>query len=303
MAKRTIYPPVKESAPVASGDESVGGGKGKNRIYKILDSTIELDELSLPEEEVERPEVAQNLASIRFPLIKINDYIVSRTEIDSVTIDSTEFLPKITLQCTFLYKKFISQNMPKDGDIISVAIRNKSNVLRSIRNDYVITGVVSQQNSTKVETSYTMTFFGVLFIPWITSSKYNISFEGTSYEAMFDLAKRTGLGFATNEENTEDKQIWISGYNNLGEYARETTKKAWKDDQSFYDIWIDIYYNLNFININKQLMSSEEEVDLAAWLNNVDTEYTYGSNLNSPLDTTKVLSNYDGYKASSFYID
>ena len=133
MAERVIYPPVKESAPTIGGDES-SGGAGKNRIYRVLKSTIELDELSLPSEETENTEKPENLASIRHPVIKINDYIISRTEIDSMTIDCTEFLPRITLQCTFVHQKFISQNMPKDGDIISIAIRNKSDVLRSLRN-------------------------------------------------------------------------------------------------------------------------------------------------------------------------
>jgi len=292
----------RDQAPVNT-EESINGGSGKNRIYQIFKSVIELDELSLKADDTLNSEKIENLGSIRHPVIKINEYIISGTEIDSMVIDCTEFLPKITLQCTFVHQKFISQEMPKDGDIISVAIRNKSNILKSLRNDYVITAVVSQQNTTEVAGPSTLTFFGVLFIPWISSSKFNISYEGTSFEALKDLAEKTGLGFATNESNTDDKQIWISGYNTLGEYAKETAQQAWKDESSFYNVWVDIYYNLNFVNLNKQLLSSENEVDLAAWINNIDTDYTFKSNPDIAKDTAKVLSNYDGYKATSFYIN
>ena len=296
-------PYQKENAPV--GDTTKGSERDKSRIYRVFKSTIELDELSIPSPEIQGSERAENLASIRHPVVKINGYIVSGTEIDSMVIDCTEFLPRITLQCTFVHQKFISQEMPKDGDIISIAIRNKSDVLRSIRNDYVITAVVAQPNTTAVAGPTTLTFFGILFIPLISSTKFNISYEGTSFNALKDLAEKTGLGFATNEdgEGTEDKQVWMSGFNTIVEYINQTALRSWKDDTSFYDVWIDIYYNLNFINLNKQLMSAENEVDLAAWINNVDKEYTYGSQPNAAVDTAKVLSNYDGYKATSFFID
>jgi len=306
MADQPTYkykPFEKNVAPDGTGTSN-NTDTPKSRIYEVFKSTIELDELSLPSVETENNEKPENLASLRHPLIKINEYIVAGTEIDSMTIDCTEFLPRITLQCTFVNQKFISQEMPKDGDIISVAIRNKTNILKTIRNDYVITAVVSNPNTTAIAGPTTLTFFGVLFIPLASSSKFNISFEGTTFEALQNLAERVGLGFATNEEEgTDDKQVWISGFNTPIEYIQQTAQRAWKNDSSFYDVWIDIYYNLNFVNINKQLMSSEDEVDLAGWVNNIDKDYSHGSKTENVLDTAKVLSNYDGYKASSFYID
>ena len=299
MAERTIYPPEKVNAP----NKLSGKTGSKTRIYQLFEPTIILDELSIPSNDTPSNQKQQALHALQYPLIKINDYIINVPEIDSMTIDCTEFLPKITLQCTFLHRTFVSQQMPKDGDIISVAIRNKSNLLKLLRNDYVITGVISKQNTTEALTATTMTFFGVLFVPWFSSAKYNISHEGTSFEAMKKLAKDMGLGFATNEDNTNDKQIWISGYTTIGDYIEETVLRSYKDDKSFYDVWIDIYYNLNFINLNKQLMSEETETDLAVVLNSVDKDFTFGSNEDDARETPKVLSNYDSYRSTSFYID
>jgi len=295
--------PPRDNAPASKQTE--GSGTGKNRIYQIFEKTIELDELSIPSQDNEGNEQPQSLQSLRYPLIKINDYFINESEIDSMSIDCTEFLPKITLQCTFIHQTFISRQMPKDGDIISVAIRNKSDVLKSLRNDYVITAVVSRKNTTEIAGPSTLTFFGILFVPYASSSKFNLSFEGTSFEAMKNLAELSGLGFATNEDNTEDKQVWISGFNTITEYINKTVLRAWRDDESFYDTWIDIYYNLNFVNLNKQLMSSEDEVDIGAWLNNVDKDFTYGEETSEEktTDTSKVLTNYETFKSTSFYID
>lgn len=276
----------------------------RSRIRKVFSSTILLDELSLPASSSNESEKFENLSGLQYPIIKINDYIISLAEMDSFNIDCNGFLPTVTLRCTFAHQVFISREMPKDGDIMSVAIVNKSNFFNIIRNDYVITNVISSETNAEGTSRYTMTFFGHLFVPGMSSAKLTISYEGTSMEAMMDCARILGLGFATNEEYTDDKQIWLGGRSKIHEYIQKTVKRAWKDEQSFFDTWIDIYYNLNFVNVNRQLMSTEESVEMGVWLNAVDHEYTFGDSMNKAAEVTvpKVFSNYMNYRPSSFFI-
>lgn len=276
----------------------------KSRIFRKFKSTIQLDELSIPASQTQESERFDNLMGTQYPIIKINDYFISVAELDDFVIDSTGFIPKVTVTCTFTHHVFISKEMPKDGDIISVAIVNKSDLLNIIRNDYVITNVISSETSANGISTYRMTFFGMLFVPGLSSAKLNLSYEGTSMDAMADCAAALGLGFATNEDNTDDKQVWLSGRNKLYEYIDKTVKRSWKDEKSFFSVWIDIYYNLNFVNINKQLMSPEDSVDMAVWLNAVDHEYTFGRNMDkqAEMQIPKVFSNYINYRTSSFYI-
>jgi len=296
----SFNPPPKENSP----NPSSGTSESKNRIIQVFEKTIELDELSLPSQPGNESEKIENVASLQYPIVKINDYMPTPEEIELLEINSTDFIPTITLKCTFIHQTFLSKEMPKDGDIISVAIRNKSNLFKPIRNDYVITGVVVKETATQFVGPTTMTFFGVLFVPWISSSVFNFSHEGTSFEAIKDVAKKLGLGFATNEDNTDDKQVWLSAYTTTSQYITETVSRAWSSNESFYNVWIDIYYNLNFINVNKQLMSGEEEVDLAAWVNNIDKDYFWGSSTEpKTIETPKVLSNYEGYRTTPFYIN
>jgi hypothetical protein len=97
----------------------------------------------------------------------------------------------------------------------------------------------------------------------------------------------------------------MSAYSSASKYITKTVNRSWSSNESFYDVWIDVYYNLNFVNVNKQLMSSEEEVDAAGWINNIDKDYTWGSDtdVEETIETPKVLSNYTGYRTSSFYIN
>lgn len=275
------------------------------RILTVFPKTIELDELSLQAAADAKTQKVEDSISIEIPLIKINDYIFNRDEIQSMTIDGTEFLPTISLSVIFLTQAFLSKEMPKDGDIISIAIRNKSDVLKMIRNDYVITGVHVAPNFTSNKSPVLITFYGELFIPGLKSQNNDFSFLGTSLEALQDFARKYKLGFASNEDNTNDRQIWLKANISGEQYVRDITSRAWRDTESFYDCWIDVYYNLNFVNLNKQLMSAENDVDITALSANLDTTWTYGTASDSEKSTpmVKVFSNYQSYKTTSFYIN
>jgi hypothetical protein len=300
MAEYTFNPKPRERAPAKSSDGSQQGGA---RIWNVFEPTIVLDELSFPQTSNVQGahQKTEDLISTEFPLIKINDYYVSQGEIDSFTIDSTDKLPKITLSLSFPNELFLSKNMPKDGDIISVAIRSKTELLKPIRNDYVITGVLSNKRNTNAGGLISMTFFGKLFIPGWDSYLGDSSDTGTSMEILKKTAKQLALGFNTNEENTDDRQVWISP-NSPKEFIEETCQRSWKDEISFFDWWIDVYYNLNFVNVQKQLLASEEDIDEAALVGNVPKEYWWGSDEDKTVGTAKVFSNYIGFRTSSFFI-
>jgi hypothetical protein len=286
----------------------IGNDRHKPRIYQEFAHNIILDELSIPADNTPGNNKEQSSLSLEFPFVRINDYILSKIEIDDMKIDCTGFIPRISLTCTFSHQTFLSRDMPKDGDIISIAIRNKSDILKSIRNDYVITGVISSQNAGRNQSKInTMTFFGTLFVPGLASSKGKFSYIGTSLETLREYAKWLGLGFAHNEVVTDDKQAYIYTKfgNNDSDFPENIASTAYADSTSFFSVWIDIYYNLNFININKQLMAAENEVDIAAWINNIDKDFTYGDDTeeSKTVESPKVLSNYAAFRTTPFFIN
>lgn len=302
MPNYTFSPYDKLNPPVSSSPNTAGE---TYRIRQTIKPTIVLDELSLKKRETpdsKQTRQLEDFASMEFPLIKINDYMVGVEEIDYFKIDSGDrAVPTITITLSFSNDLFMTKNLPKDGDMISVAIMNKSNLLNPIRNDYIITGVSPLKKSTTIKKALTVTFFGQLFIPGFSNYKGNVAFNMTSMEALKTIAKQLGLGFATNEESTDDKQIWIIT-TAFDKTIEEIVSRSWKDGNSFFDWWIDIYYNLNFVNVQKQLLSQEDSVDTAALLNNSTTEYTWGSQKDVTVPTPKVFSNYLGYRTTSFYI-
>ena len=293
-------PPPKTDAPEQS---PTGSEEGNARIWNVFEPTIVLDEISLPESQGEgrKTQRIEDIASVRYPLIKINDYFLGQEEIDSMTIDSNGKLPKITLTVSFRNELFLSKNMPKDGDIISVMIQSLSEILKPIRNDYVVTGVVPTRKSADGG-SVSMTLFGRLFIPGWSSFLGDNAEKGTTMEVLKRAAQAIGLGFSTNEEETDDLQVWIA-CNTPAEFISSTVECSWKDENSFFDWWIDVYYNINFVNVQKQLLAEETEVDIGAFITNIVRGWNWGTKTEDTTGTPKVFSNYEGYRASSFFIN
>lgn len=300
----TFYPPQYSSL---NSEEITVDSNVKYKILKTIDPKIVLDEISLPltrgkEDDQQKLHVR---ASLEYPLVRINDYTLSENEIEYFNIDCAGFLPKLTIIATFSNQEFIATNMPKDGDIISIVIRNKSDILKEIRNDYVITSASSRDNL-DTKGANRITFNAELFVPGLKSKKNNYSFVGTSMEIIQECVKLLNLGFCTNEDNTIDKQIWMCANDSLYNFIQNTTQRSWSNEESFYKCWIDVYYCLNFININKQLMSAEDSIDVNVLLNNLNIEQTWGD-LNvkqeNAVATPKILSNIEEFKTTSSFIN
>lgn len=238
------------------------------RIYADNDikCNIVLDELSVPDVvNPENKETTKYVEGMEIPVIRINDYMVNQGDIVNFTVSCTDFLPKVELAIRVKGNTFTLKNTPKDGDLISIALRPKSDVYKTIRNDFVIKDVFTTGVGDKGISQQIISMSGELFIPGFDSNQSCFGFIGTSKDAFKDVAKRLSLGFAFNdEENTTDTQLWLCACQSIRDYLSNVLKHTWKDELSFFNAWIDNYYNLTFVEMNKTLLAQEKTMDLEA---------------------------------------
>lgn len=280
------------------------------RIYGDPDikPTIVLDELSV--ENFENPDgkkSSEPTEGLEMPVIRINDYIINQGEIDYLVINSTGFIPTINLTLSIEADTFLLKNTPKDGDIISIALRPKSDIYKTIRNDYVIKKVSTTQTNEKRIGKQTISLSGELFVPGLDSDKSCFGFIGTSKDAFKDAAKRLGLGFAFNDEdNTEDYQVWLCYTESIRDYLKDVLSHAWKNEISFYKAWIDTYYNLTYVDMNKTLLDDESNTDMMALTSAIRDNYENpvmeDIEQDNALLATKGLINHEIYKNTTSYI-
>lgn len=273
-------------------NESSESNSNINRIYvdPEVEKTIVLDELSRAYTDKDTSMLdRKNTAGISYPIICINDHFLLPEEISYMEISCDKFLPTINLEIVPGTENLIVKDPPKDGDIISVFIRTTTDFIVPLRCDFIIK---SNNSPSKMVTNRTalskIVLAGSLFVPGINSQLTSFASFGTSKDALKKIAKTLRLGFATNDMNDmNDKQIWICPKNNIQSYVKEIENHSWRDEQSFFKTWVDIYYNLNFININDALMSSDTDLDVTAYSTTSDVQRLYP--INTSQDNVKTF--------------
>jgi hypothetical protein len=279
----------------------------KSIIRSLLDPTIVLDTMEFDDvEEETNPDsgsrgtkVQKQMGNI-VPFIKINTYIVSESELTRMEINCTDFLPEISLEFVMSGPStFISRDMPKDGDLINVFIRGRSDLFKPIRNDYLITNVSTSESGSPDGGGMVINLTGTLHIPTI-HDEVNLAIKGTSYDTLFQIAESLGLGFASNDTHTSDEQYWVSTYDRYTDFIDEITRAAWKDENSFFTAYIDLYYHLNFINVNNQFTNSSEidEALLDTLLSNDEVE---GQEI-STTNVKKIFTNIEDKRGTNMFI-
>ena len=269
---------------------------------------IRFDELSLSENGGTSTNGGSQLNTVGndYPIIRINDMVLGKDDIQSMLISSRGFLPTIELSLKFANTALISKNMPKDGDMISVFVRTNTSAINYLRNDFIINHVDS--NISSKSANNTVFLRGELFIEGFTSNNNTFGIIGTSKDVMKEIAKKFKMGFAYNDaDDMDDLQNWLCCFSSPQVFIEDVTRHSWKNNMSFFKSWVDLYYNLCFVNVNKFLSSDEnpeDEIDLTFFSSTVALNTLTSSN-DKPDDAKpflKVFSNFDSFKGSSFYI-
>ncbi len=221
-----------------------------------------------------------------YPIIRINDHYFQQNEIEFFSMETgyyknfydyatfkmpiTGFIPTMKLIAYTSNPNLLKRNFVKQGDRCSVFFTSNHIMVKSMRCDFRITNVVTNnmdQNRTMRYNRFIIQ--GELYIPDLRNEEIRYNFNGSSRDAMMDLAKRLRLSFFfCDPEDTDDVMVWCN-CKNLEMFAKDLTTHAWKNPSAFFESWIDPRYGLSFQNINKLLIEDglDEPIDITFWIN------------------------------------
>jgi hypothetical protein len=125
--------------------------------------------------------------------------------------------------------------------------------------DFLITSISSMPIPKSESVMYTLS--GELNVPMFYGNFCKAFRNMTSIQALQKVASELQLGFADNQpEGTADTMTWIMPNYTYHSFMKSIAKLAYVDDNNFFDFFIDRYYILNFINVEKQF-SKDKEID------------------------------------------
>ena len=198
---------------------------------------------------------------ITVPWISINSMKLDQDEIGGLEIDISDKVPTLFLKFKDS-KNRIAMDAPLDAAIVSVYIKppDEENQ-RPIRMDF---NIVSFDGNPK---SRTYICRGILRLPKFYSEVCQSFKSASSFDHLKKMCQDLGIGYASNEDNTVDVMTRFIPFENYEFFVNETVETSYKDDDSFFDWYIDPWYYLCLVNVNKQfdLEDEFEEINISNW--------------------------------------
>ena len=221
-----------------------------------------------------------------YPIIRINDHYFVDDEIQYFSMETgyyknyydyehykmpvNGFLPTFKLIAVSANANLLKTDFVKQGDRCAVFFSSSHSMVKSIRCDFRVTNVVTNNmNQNKKEHYIRYIINGELYVPDLRNENIRYNFNGSSRDAMMDAAKRLRLSyFFCDPEDTDDVMVWCN-CKTPELFIKDLTTHAWKNPNSFFESWIDPRYGLSFQNINKLLGEEgfDEQIDITFWIN------------------------------------
>jgi hypothetical protein len=197
-----------------------------------------------------------------FPVVVINNYTFSTRELLSLDIINNEAIPRLNLTVRLNTGVFRAKHLPADGDVISVFIRADNTLFKPIKCDFLIIKCsTSSKRGDNEGTEQTWFFTGILNVPLLRADLCLSFKEQNSFDTLKQTVEMLGCGFVSNEEKTEDVMTWISPNISYFDFIEQLVIHSYKDTKSFFDGWIDWYYQFNFQNI-ASVLEVDDDHDL-----------------------------------------
>jgi hypothetical protein len=238
------------------------------------------------------------------PVVMVGKVKLSQGSIKALSLWQNDLLPTISITFIDDGHIFTSRGYPISNITVSVFIQSPVKKLKSMAADFLITSVSSMPIPDTQSVIYTLS--GELNVPILNGNYSNSYANMTSIQVLQQVAKEMQLGFADNQpEGTNDLMTWIMPNYTYKSFLKHVTKFAYKDDNNFFDFFIDRYYVLNFINVEKQF-SRDKEIDtgyMALDQTQIDKRRTDPEKDDeTEIEVPLILTNYPDAAHTEFFI-
>ena len=264
------------------------------------------------------------------PIIRINDHYFQEEEIIYFSMETgmtknyydyqlyqiplSGFLPTMKLIINTSNPGMLKQDHVKQGDRCAVFFSSNHGMVKSMRCDFRITNVVTNtMDQNRPQRYNTQIITGELYVPDLRNEEIRYNFNGSSRDAMMDIAKRLRLSFFfCDPDDTDDVMVWCN-CKTPEMFIHDLTTHAWKNPDAFFESWIDPRYGLSFQNINRLLGETgfDEPIDATLMINtfinnrNADGKSAEMSAKEKIQPQGKILTNipYDKESATVYHVN
>jgi hypothetical protein len=226
------------------------------------------------------------------PKVFYYDLELPASYIRKITLDSNRFMPICYVEFEDVYNILHDVGFPADNAKLTIIIPSNSKILANIYMEFKIERfnvVLSRSGNKKIM------MWGICNVENMLVSPYR-SYENTStFDLCKNIAQETGLGLMSNVDSSKDSMNWINTSIPVYQFLQDTINKAWVGESGYIWGFVDFYYNLNYIDVERSLSQDITEI-----------QWVHSSQMPDKPVTDKdlilpILSNGDNLRSSNTY--
>ncbi len=200
----------------------------------------------------------KNMGNIE-PFIMVNKYTFGRQQVRLVDLNLDGVVPSCIVEVEDTKKGFEVDSYPRDGDVFTLLINSKNQeTFKSIHMDFTITNI-SASKAIEGEGAI-IVMSGMCKIPKLFGENCQKLDSASSLDHMELVARELKLGLATNIDATDDTMSRIQAYETYLEFIKSIVQDSYISDDSFQKYYIDQYYYLNYVEVNRIFNSSNPSI-------------------------------------------
>lgn len=195
------------------------------------------------------------------PFILCNGVQVKRENLESFELELSGNVPKCVV--TFMDNgSFKVDSMPRDGDFFTILLNSKhQETFKSVHMDFDITEVTTEAADPSQGNGSGITLSGIAKIPRLFGEDCQVLDADTSLNHLEKIARDLEIGLATNVDSTDDNQSRIQAYETFLDFIKSIVEDSYISDDSFAKWYIDQYYYLTYVDINKIFNTKNPKLD------------------------------------------
>lgn len=241
------------------------------------------------------------------PFIKVNKYVFGRNQVRSVDLTLSGVVPRCVVEVEDTKSGFEVDSYPRDGDVFTLLINSKNQeTFKSIHMDFSITNIIASKGVEGAPALITME--GIAKIPKLFGENCQKLDNAGSLDHMEMVARELKLGLATNIDETDDTMARIQAYETYLEFIKSIAEDSYISDDAFQKYYIDQYYYLNYVEVNRIFNSSNPSIEeLQQSLASSSQSYGERGNADGPdpdnAEMPLLLTNFLEVKGLNIYVE
>lgn len=259
---------------------------------------IEDVQIGLKNNSVDVAKFKDNIAQ-SLPVVYYYGIQLQQNNIKKLIVDSNKFMPLCYVCYVDANSLMHDVGFPTDNAKLTIVLPSTHDALANIFMDFKIqkynVELLRNSNIKKIH------MWGICNTENLLISEYKSYEKKSSYDLMKETASNAGLGLMSNVESSSDVMTWLNPGQSYHEFLQDVAKKSWVGESGYIWSFVDLFYNLNYIDVEKAL---SDEIKDIKWINTTIFNVSAPNKISKSVDTietTPYLTNEISQLGSNIY--